>query len=439
MAYASEVQILKGDILYNPISGVGARSLTGNFLLTNHYGSSDYWQALNYLISNASTQVHGGTTFGYIKMSPNGRYIVYNATLGNNSNPTGIGILDLDLNTITLLAYSGIAFTGCFSTDSNTFLVSSSIAPFMIAVDLVTKTVLGTITGGPTLTNQSMKAAAYGSLIYFISRGTGATGGLYSYNPATNTCSLLATHAFQFAHIAIDSIGYCYLANGSIGGGRGLNVYDLNSIGTTPAMDSSLTNFFGSITTNENSVVSDNGIYFCGQTSILRAAKINYGADVTATTFTNISPAVNVAVAQANTSEIKHVNNYVFFSSNTAVTAPKYANQIRICDVTGYTTGNVTAPAMPGLNSSIANFEVHPSFTKRKLAGTVVNAALAPVARKVMVFARSTGRLITTTTSSAIDGSFEIFVYTTSQVMVIAQGTGLEITKLVDSVVPVSP
>jgi hypothetical protein len=440
MAYAKEVQILKGDIVYTPNSGTGFRPLTNNFLLTNHYGALDYWQVLNYVLTNASTQCHGGPTFGYVKFSPNGRYIIYNGTLNNNSNSTGVVILDLELNTVTLLSPTAVAFTGCFTEDSTTFLMSSSVSPFIQSIDLVTKTVRGTITGAPTLTSQSMKCAAYGSLIYFISRGTGATGQLYSYNPSTNSCSLLATHAFQFAHIAIDSIGYCYLANGSTGAGRGLNVYDLNSIGTTPAMATTLTNFFGSIAANENAVVSDNGIYFCGQGSILRAAKINYGANVTATTFTNISPTVNVDVDQGGTYTIKHVNNYVFFTSGTAATAPRYTPQLRICDVNGYTTGNVTAPAMPGLNSSIGGtFDVHPAFTKRKLAGTVLDASLAPVDREVIVIARDTGRLLATTTSSSVDGTFLIELYTTSPVIVLAKGEGAEVTKLVDNVVPVAP
>jgi hypothetical protein len=438
MAYAKEVQIIKGDILTNPTQFNGTRERTLYGLLTKHYGSLDYYQPLNYIPTNAALQCTAGGS-GYIRFSPNGRYVLYNSTQTQNSSSTGLCILDLELNTQTNINTVGTSFTVCFSTDSTTALISSGTAPFMYSIDLVNKVARGTITGGPTLTSLSMKAAAYGSLIYFIHRGTGSTGELYSYNPATNSCTLLVTHAFQFAHIAIDTIGYCYLPNGSSGAGRGLNVYDLNSIGTTPAMNTALTTFFGTIANNENAVVSSNGIYFCGQGGLLRAAKINYGANVTATTFTNISPSVNVALFNSGASEIKHVNNNIFFNSSATAIAPQYQPQLLICDVNGYTTGNLTASICPGANTSIHAFDIQPAFTKRKLAGTVLDASLAPVDREVIVIARDTGRLLATTTSSSVDGTFLIELYTTSPVIVLAKGEGAEVTKLVDNVVPVAP
>ena len=435
MAYNAAINILPGDI----ITSDNSTTITHRYpyyLTVGQMGSTNFTAALNYnpalTVTNSYPAQSANACYSF---SPNGRYLAFASTTTASLTVVGVTIIDLQDNTVTVIPSIGTTFQLYFSADSSTILVSSNVTPFIFAIDCATKTTKGTVTGGPTLTANSLRAYAYGSLIYFISAGTAANGDIYSYNPATNTCSLVVSHAWQFASICIDSRGYAWCPNGSTGTGRGLIVYDLNSIATTPATLTTLT-FFG---TGANlSEISGNGIYFVSTGSSLRAAKVTYGANVTATTIAAISPTVAQGL-QAWTAGTEWCmrDNVLFFITNTNV-YPNRSFNLGICDVSAYTSGNVTTSLMGGSNTLGGSFTVHPGFTHRKLAGHVTDNADVPVARQIEVFERVTGRLIATTTSSAVDGSFTIPVYTSAQCVVLAKGQGSEVSKIADNVAPVS-
>lgn len=435
MAYNAAVQILPGDILTSDSS----TSITHRYpyyLTVGQLGANNFTAALNYNPALTVTNSYPAQSWtACYRFSPNGRYLAYASTTTASLTVVGVTIVDLQDNTVTVIPSVGIVFQLYFSADSSTILVSSNVTPFIFAIDCVTKTTKGTVTGGPTLTANSLRGYAYGSLIYFVNAGTGATGEIYSYNPATNTCSLVVSHAWQFASICIDSRGYAWCPSGSTGTGRGLIVYDLNSIGTTPATLTTL-NFFGA---GANlSEMSSNGIYFVSTGSSLRAAKVTYGANVTATTIAAISPTVAQGLSAWQPGiEWCMRDNVLFFITNTNV-YPNRSYNLGICDVSAYTSGNVTTSLMPGANTAGGSFTVHPGFTHRKFAGHVTDNTNAPVARQIEVFERVTGRLIATATSSAVDGSFTIPVYTSAQCVILAKGQGSEVSKIADNVAPVS-
>lgn len=435
MAYNAAINILPGDI----ISSDNPTSITHRYpyyLTAGQMGATNFTAALNYNPALTVTNSYPAqSATACYRFSPNGRYLAYASSTTASLTVVGVTLIDLQDNTLAVIPSVGGVFQLYFSADSSTILVSSNVTPFVFAIDCATKTSKGTVTGAPTLTANSLRAYAYNDRIYFINSGTGATGEIYSYNPTTNACTLVVSHAWQFASICIDSRGYAWCPNGSTGTGRGLIVYDLNSIATTPATLTTL-NFFG---TGANlSEISGNGIYFVSTGSSLRAAKVTYGANVTATTIAAISPTVAQGL-QAWTAGTEWCmrDNCLFFLSNINV-YPNRSYSMGICDVSAYTSGNVTTSLMGGSNTFGGSFTVHPGFTHRKLAGHVTDNADAPVARQIEVFERVTGRLIATTTSSAVDGSFTIPVYTSAQCVVLAKGQGSEVSKIADNVAPVS-
>lgn len=75
---------------------------------------------------------------------------------------------------------------------------------------------------------------------------------------------------------------------------------------------------------------------------------------------------------------------------------------------------------------------------KRFFGGTVKDGGGNPLQREVRVVHRSSGRLLATTVSSAVDGKFAVMVTCPQPCIVYAVGSGGEIVELFDSVTPVS-
>lgn len=73
-------------------------------------------------------------------------------------------------------------------------------------------------------------------------------------------------------------------------------------------------------------------------------------------------------------------------------------------------------------------------FTRRRIAGTVVDDNNVPVSRVVRAYHRESGVQVNETVSSAVDGTFDFFVYSSDLLTVVAVGAGAEVTKLYDSI-----
>ena len=78
-------------------------------------------------------------------------------------------------------------------------------------------------------------------------------------------------------------------------------------------------------------------------------------------------------------------------------------------------------------------------FVLRRLAGTVVDGSDTPVSRVVKAYHRESGIQCGETTSSDVDGTFEMNVFTSEPLFVMSVGQGSEISKLFDSVNPAPP
>lgn len=73
-------------------------------------------------------------------------------------------------------------------------------------------------------------------------------------------------------------------------------------------------------------------------------------------------------------------------------------------------------------------------FTRRRIAGTVLDDAGQPAARVVRAYHRESGVQVNESVSSAVDGTFDFYVYTSELLTVTAVGAGAEVTKLYDSI-----
>lgn len=434
MAYNSNIKIIPGDIIFETTqAGIEVFPFS---IMARTFCSENIVSAVKVpptLTTNQYPCIRNA-----VGISPNGRYIVYSSGTYGSYSPNGLTIWDLDDNTFTTFGSVGFLHRFYFTEDSTTMLVASNTTPFAYAFDLTNKIAKGTITGAPTFANMTLKAAAYGNYIYCIATGTGATGELYRYDKTTNAMTAMGiAHAFAFSDISIDKVkGYVFLSNGSSGTGRYLNIYDLNSIGTTPAQ---LTNsiFVGCT----NSVVSPLGFFACAQLSsnALKVGKLTYGASVTATTIADVSPATGFTVSSTGLIAMYIYDNVLFALVGTPPNAyPNIVGHIRTIDFNAYTSGAVVPVINPGTNNDISAYCVHPSFARRKFAGHVYDASSVGVARELEAIERSTNRVVGTVTSSAVDGSFTMPVYTTAQCIVVAKGSGSENSKLADYVAPVS-
>lgn len=434
MAYNSNVRIIPGDLVFHG-QNAATPPFPFNLLARNVSGESLVSAAL---VPPTLSAGQYPTIRNSVEFSPNGRYLVYSSGTYGSTSTTGITIWDLDDNTFTTLTSVGSFHRFYFTLDSSTMLVASNTSPFIYSVDLATKTNKGTVTGGPTFANMTVKAAAYGDYLYVISTGTGATGDFYRYNKTTNSLTAMGiAHAFQFSDIVIDQTrGHVFLTNGSTGTGRYINVYDLNNMSTPPGQIS--TSVFLAST---NGAIAPLGFYCCAQsgTNVLKVGKLTYGASVTAITMADISPASSITLDNL-TLICNYVYDNVFFCLVTTPpnAYPNYGKHVRTIDFNAYTSGAVVPVINQGPNTDLSAYCIHPGFARRKFAGHVYNSSHVGVARKVYAVERTTNRVVGTTTSSAVDGSFTMYLFTTAQCTVLAEGTGTEVTKLADYVAPVS-
>lgn len=138
---------------------------------------------------------------------------------------------------------------------------------------------------------------------------------------------------------------------------------------------------------------------------------------------------VNIGVPA--TLDAAAITDVAWFDNNILVTASSY---IRVLDYT--TSTPVELHVLNGGHSS-AVIEVRRDGVRRKFAGVVTDGGSNFLQRKVRAIDRNTGRPIGETVSSAVDGTFELIVFSPNPAIVYCVGKGAEITKFSDSVTPV--
>lgn len=95
--------------------------------------------------------------------------------------------------------------------------------------------------------------------------------------------------------------------------------------------------------------------------------------------------------------------------------------------------GVYPSSSAPGLGCFVV-----PGGARRKFAGTVKDGSGNPLDRLVVAYDRASGRRIGQTRSSAVDGTFELLVWSNNPAVVYAVGEGGQLTELADAVVPVN-
>lgn len=427
MAYASNVNVLPGDILavYSGSSSMPQRNNPMVYQLGGE--KSPIGRALT---ANASSL----TAAAYPLFSPDGKWLVFI----NNAN---IQIINLETGNIATLAASVTATYGTFSEDSSTVVFSTGTAPFILAVDVATASLKGTISGTYTFTSNTLRGVAYGAHIYLYTFGQATTGGanmIYQYDPATNSIVTFWTlpRAYGIGSLAVSDLADDFMLvqeGATSSAGRTYAIRPSNVGGSYATINISNSNFNGG--RGSTLYKSTAGVYVwatylgVGQSSI-SFYEIHAYATITETTITRILGAGNLGCGPPET--ICKVPLGIVYVSNVAGVSNYPIGFINLYD---YTSGPITTQTFDAFVSYVA---AHPGMARRKFAGHVYDASNAPVSRKIEVIERRTNRVIASGTSSAVDGSFTIPIYTTEQCLVVAKGEGSEISKLADYVTPVA-
>jgi hypothetical protein len=367
--------------------------------------------------------------------SPDGKYLVW--VIGQR-----VIIYNLDTGVIRDTATGVTPSNPSFTGNSKTVLFATSTAPFIIAVDLYSGDLRGTITGTYTFTNGNARGSSYQGKCYLINSGL-STGSysIYEYDDATNEITTIATTNYQYGYIACSESGQFMVAiNGSTTTSGPLTyIYDLTNLAAEPKTfaSSAWRNGAGNAEICKYGTGSQNFMMLLNHGSVLRLVSLFKGATLEDYTMT----AVNASgLISPNNTNIYAKDNFGFIYCGHLSTLPPYSESrpIAFIDLRTYINGQIITPSiLPGVNAKYANVAVSPRFTIRRLAGTVRSETTALVARKVVVFNRRTMRKIAETTSDAGSGAFTIPIYNGEQCIVMAIGKDNYSSKLIDYVAPV--
>lgn len=367
--------------------------------------------------------------------SPDGKYLVW--TISDR-----VVIYNLDTgvirNTPTGVTPTNPFFTG----NSKTVLFSTISAPFIIAVDLYSGSLRGSITGTYTFTSGSARGSGYQDKCYIVNAGQTASGSysIYEYDDATNAITTVATTGYQYGYIACSVSGQFMVAihGASSASGPLSFIYDLTNLAAAPKTVATNTwrGTSGEAAICKYGTGSQNFMMLLSHGTTLKLISLFKGATLvdytmTAVTATGLFPPSNT--------NINAIDNFGFIYPGYLSTLPRYSERspIAFIDLRSYVNGQITPSILPGVNAKYANVAVSPRFTIRRLAGHVRSETTELVARKVVVFNRRTMRKIAETTSSAGNGSFTIPIYNGEQCIVMAIGKDNYSSKLIDYVAPV--
>lgn len=220
-----------------------------------------------------------------------------------------------------------------------------------------------------------------------------------------------------------------YACGGSSGG---TSVFDLYDTTTTPWTRIATPAF--NVATVRGVRFSPDGTKIAVITSNAASTTTLYLYDVAANTMTARTLGATVAGYLTAGSDVYWLDNdRVIIIAEPGGTAPGSV----VIPIFNMTTNSVETTLQTGISQMYGAIPLLATTARRRLAGTVKTAGAAPLARTVRAHHRVTGRRVGETISSAVDGTFEMIVYTTEPVIVTAVGSGTEVTKLYDSIAPV--
>lgn len=432
MAYHESVPVIEGDI------AVVLQSQAS----IEHADSPRVFQFNNqepHIIAKENmANAVGSANPSALAYSPNGRYLVWCIS-------QRVIIYDLDTGNVRDTTTGVVPINPTFTGDSNTVLFATNTAPFIIALDLYTGAVRGTIGGTYTFTNGAMRGCGYQNKCYLINSGSSSTVGtypLYEYNSTTNTITTITTASYNYGYIASSASGKIMVAvSGAVAVTGPLTyLYNLDNMSEAPytvgthtwrgAHGLSAMCRWGSSGQNFMMLLGFNNAN-PRLINIFRGATL---ADSTMTTITSSGP------GSIQLSQPTGLDGFGFVYHGFLSTYPVYNANAPVCflDLRAYAgTGSVTSTILPGVNEKYVSIAISPRFTIRRLAGVVKGESGGGIARNVIVINRRTMRMIAKTTSSSYDGSFTIPIYNGEQCIVMAVGTGTYSSKLVDYVAPV--
>jgi hypothetical protein len=428
MAYHESVALIEGDLAVVQITQASLEHSDSPrvFQFNNqepHVIAKEY---MGNAVGNVST-----TSLEY---SPNGRYLVWCVN-------QRVIIYDLDTggikDTSTGVTVNYPVFTG----DSTTVLLSTTTAPFIIALDLYTGNTKGTINGTYTFTASNLRGSGYGAKCYLINAGSASTtASIYEYDSTTNSITTVATTGYNYGYIACSVSGKFMVAihGAATATGPLSYIYNLDNL-SEPPYTVGTSSWRGQ---SGNSAICSYGS--SGQKFVMmlgvnnatpRFVEIFKGATLADCTMTAMS-----ASGQGALSSITGIDGFGFIFAGYLNTFPPYNARSPVCyaDLRSYAgTGSITTSILPGVNEKYATVAVSPRFTVRRLAGVVKTASGTGAGRKVVVINRRTMRIIAQVTSNSQNGTFTIPIYNGEQCIVMAIGTDSYSSKLVDYVAPV--
>ncbi|AKU43210.1 hypothetical protein RCSPARTAN_27 [Rhodobacter phage RcSpartan] len=90
-------------------------------------------------------------------------------------------------------------------------------------------------------------------------------------------------------------------------------------------------------------------------------------------------------------------------------------------------------------NVSCPKAALHPGTQRRKLAGTVTDAASAPVSRKISAYDMASERYLGGGVSDPVTGEFEFRVLSSALCYAVAEGVGAEQSRIISNITPALP
>lgn len=390
--------------------------------------------------------------YGDILILPDRKTIIVAGNQWHTSVTGNKSLIKVDLETgaITLAGTppAGIVRHAILSPDNLYIVLASDSTPFVQVYDVATLTLQATV---PDISPAYAYALAFIGTTRLAVAGGGATGPegngrllIYSWpglvrqpGPASIDMPYVSSAWEQMA-VTPDGSRLVMAASTGVSGNPGtLLVYNTatwSQLVTTAVVPISAYVREGELK------ISPNGKY-----AVTRANSVSTGnhlivIDLTTSPPSKVPMTISPAPAAGGVSRFQWLDNerILFISNLPAVTTTPPASIHDCAWVIHVPTSSVLdVRADTGMQSMTTQSALVPGAVYRKLAGTVHDGSSNPLSRTVVALDKETLQEIGRATSSAVDGSFTMIVFSPFPALVLALGSGAEVTKLFDSVVPV--